>query len=410
MKSKQQILEELRTKEAAAAEKVKIKPKIKALLQKTFNKIKASSSVTGQDRINALILTQVSELQELFAEQLTALSDKFGITGIENGEPVLTIPPPSVSLEEVNSKLPKPPEELNIPNLTLNPVQLKVSELGTLQEVVKKQFEEQLTDYRNVAGTAAAEEAKARAQELAKELTTEYLQSQNPPYCPADKDLERVLKQLNSLISVLEETCRILNITAASLQVGAALVQGTINVKQALTAAKLITNQALKLLPITPGAIPSLLVDIQDIITNTTFAADGSPRLKELKKGLETGAYYTSIASAIVNEVVILLEIFIKLLNRCGVEAINLGSETERFLSENRTRLSSNTQQSYQGFTFQIIQRPLPSDPRIQRNVAQALNTEGIVALESQPSFTDNPKVLIEELKLIIDRDNLKAY
>ena len=209
---------------------------------------------------------------------------------------------------------------------------------------------------------------------------------------------------------MLEETCRILNITAASLQVGAALVQGTINVKQALTATKLIINQALKLLPITPGAIPSLLVDIQDIITNTTFAADGSPRLKELKKGLEIGAYYTSIASAIVNEVVILLEIFIKLLNRCGVEAINLGSETERFLSENRTRLSSNTQQSYQGFTFQIIQRPLPSDPRIQRNVAQALNTEGIVALESQPSFTDNPKVLIEELKLIIDRDNLKAY
>jgi hypothetical protein len=232
MKSKQQIREELRTKKAAAAEKVKIKPKIKALLQKTFNKIKASASATGQDRINALILTQVSELQEQFAEELTTLSDKFGITGIENGEPVLTIPPPSVSLEEVNSKLPKPPEELNIPNLTLNPVQLKVSELGTLQEVVKEQFEEQLTDYKEEAGTAAAEEAKARAQELAKELTTEYLQSQNPPYCPAD--LEKVLKQLNSLISVLENACTILNWTAAGLQIAAEVIQGIIDVKQAM--------------------------------------------------------------------------------------------------------------------------------------------------------------------------------
>ena len=408
MKSKQQILEELRTKKAAAAEKVKIKPKIKALLQKTFNKIKASASATGQDRINELILKQVSDLQELFAEQLTTLSDKFGITGIENGEPVLTIPPPSVSLEEVNSKLPKPPEELNIPNLTLNPVQLKVSELGTLQEVVKKQFEEQLTDYKEEAGTAAAEEAKARAQELAKELTTEYLQSQNPPYCPAD--LEKVLKQLNSLISVLEDACTILNYTAAGLQIVADVIQGIIDVKQAITIAKVAANQAMKVLPVTPGIIPSAIIDLQDIIANFTFNADGSAKQKDRIEGLRTGAYYTSIASAIVNEVVIVLGVFVDLLNMCGVKADPLGPETERFLSENRTRLSSDTQQSYQGFTFQIIQRPLPSDPKIQRNVAQALNTEGIVALESQPSFTGNPKVLIEELKLIIDRDNLKAY
>ena len=38
-----------------------------------------------------------------------------------------------------------------------------------------------------------------------------------------------------------------------------------------------------------------------------------------------------------------------------------------------------------------------------------ARNKQGIVLLQTEPSFTQDPKVLVEELKLIIDRDNLKA-
>ena len=75
-----------------------------------------------------------------------------------------------------------------------------------------------------------------------------------------------------------------------------------------------------------------------------------------------------------------------------------------------QTTNQSNTQQSYKGFTFEIVEVKLPNDPTVTRRVGRALNTEGIIALETEPSFTQNTKVLIEELKLIIDRDNLKAF
>ena len=60
--------------------------------------------------------------------------------------------------------------------------------------------------------------------------------------------------------------------------------------------------------------------------------------------------------------------------------------------------------------SFEIVKVSLPNDPTVKRTIAQALNTEGVVALQTEPSFTQNPKVLIEELKLLIDKDNLKAY
>jgi hypothetical protein len=65
----------------------------------------------------------------------------------------------------------------------------------------------------------------------------------------------------------------------------------------------------------------------------------------------------------------------------------------------------------YRGFTFAIYEE---NDPKFEvannkRRYAVALDRSGFIRLRSQASFTLNPSVLIEDLKLQIDEQNLEA-
>jgi hypothetical protein len=66
---------------------------------------------------------------------------------------------------------------------------------------------------------------------------------------------------------------------------------------------------------------------------------------------------------------------------------------------------------AYRGFTFAIYEE---EDPRFvvagnKRRYAVALDRSGFIRLRSQASFTLDPDVLIEELKLQIDEQNIEA-
>ena len=75
-----------------------------------------------------------------------------------------------------------------------------------------------------------------------------------------------------------------------------------------------------------------------------------------------------------------------------------------------RLKLGPLTGVVYRGFTFAILEE---NDPRFvvsgnKRRYAVAYDRSGFVVLQSKPSFTLDPEVLIDELKLIIDEQNLK--
>ena len=63
---------------------------------------------------------------------------------------------------------------------------------------------------------------------------------------------------------------------------------------------------------------------------------------------------------------------------------------------------------TYQGFIFEIEE--VPFSPTVNRKRALGKNQDGITLIQTELSFTPSDKVLIDELKFIIDRDNLKAY
>lgn len=64
--------------------------------------------------------------------------------------------------------------------------------------------------------------------------------------------------------------------------------------------------------------------------------------------------------------------------------------------------------ESYKGFTFDIkIKKTIEGTPQ---NYAIALDVRGIQVLEGLPSFASDTNVLIDELKLTIDRNNLSGF
>ena len=51
-----------------------------------------------------------------------------------------------------------------------------------------------------------------------------------------------------------------------------------------------------------------------------------------------------------------------------------------------------------------------PYTDTVTQKRAVGLNSSGIVLIASEFSFASDPNVLLNEIKFIIDRDNLKAY
>jgi len=404
-----------RSTRASIAGQKQVKKNIQDLLTSGISSVDPPKELKGLNKVNQTVLEKVARLQTLATDQLNEIATKFGVSGVESGDPSITIPPPTANIEDLN--LPDIPADIQSPvkKLTISPVEVKVSEISTLGTLIGDQFTDQLLPLNfDSLETPSKEEIlqtlKPKAQELALSLI-----NTKPPYCPATpEEGKRILDKYNNLLNVVEETSFYLNLSSATLNVATQVINGSLNAKSALEIAKTVVNQALKIPPLaaapTPSGITSAITDVTDAINALTFKADGTPIQKEKKFTLKDGAFYLSLAAAVVNIILLILKLLKPLLETCGLEANEPGPETKRFVQEAETTNQSNTQQSYRGFTFEIVEVKLPNDPTVTRRIAQALNTEGIIALETEPSFTQNPKVLIEELKLIIDRDNLKAF
>jgi ribonucleoside-diphosphate reductase alpha chain len=73
----------------------------------------------------------------------------------------------------------------------------------------------------------------------------------------------------------------------------------------------------------------------------------------------------------------------------------------------NKVEIDPNKNQVYQGFLFEIMEEPF--SPTVTKRKAVAKNKDGIILLQTPSSFTTDNQVLFAELKLMIDKNNLKA-
>jgi len=229
-------------------------------------------------------------------------------------------------------------------------------------------------------------------------------------FCPIPERLEALILQRNNLAEVLNNTGAQLDTISAGVNFSgqfAQLLQALVN---GLKGAEFILNQAAKLIPLIPGAIVSTVNDLGTIADVTLTQPDGTPIIPKIKSIVTSVAPPFALIQQVILQCVTLLDQLDELILLCAPNATLTptsntidGIVATQLIAEN-----TETGNTYKGFTLEIETRAFT--PKVDQNRAVGKNNQGIVLINTDYSFASNPNVLIDELKFIIDRDNLKAY
>jgi len=239
------------------------------------------------------------------------------------------------------------------------------------------------------------------------------------PECPPASKLRQVTQIGNRLVNQLSNLYNSVNRTADSISgvtdfinIILTIIRTASGVARGLSLGTIVSP-----FPI-PGAISSGISAAQGEIENLKFKGDGTQKLVPLQAGINSANIAIQLFVNSLKELICKLEELDFTLQEC----INNLSEAEKeelqldpidpaIIDFVEQSVAENTESvietTYRGFIFEI--QKIPFSPTVDRTRAVALNQSGIALLESELSFTKDPSVLIEELKFVIDRDNLRA-
>jgi hypothetical protein len=229
-----------------------------------------------------------------------------------------------------------------------------------------------------------------------------------PGSCPDPAILQSIVEKRNNIVSKLNTVGKSLDIVTTTytgvssfLDVVLFSISNLRNIKTGL-------NQAAKLLPVIPGAAVSAINDLSDVTDRLTFDNLGNSKLQQQKDRIDSLVIPIAIFSKIIQNIIASLNTLDTLILACNSNALLDNISNVLIQTANNQNQADINDGSYKGFTFQIEEVPFSST--VNRRKAIALNQQGIPLLESELSFTANNQTLIDELKLIIDRDDLKAF
>ena len=229
-------------------------------------------------------------------------------------------------------------------------------------------------------------------------------------YCPKREELDSLIKQRNNLLDVLNSIGSTLEVYTQGVNFSAKFAEILQTLASGLTGSKFILNQAAKLIPLIPGAVVSAVNDLGTIADAVVFGPDGTPIIPTIKRIATTVSAPFAITQDTIFMCVNLLSILDELILNCDPDA-TLPPTSDTINTIFATQLiagNTDTGNTYKGFILEIETRAYT--PKVNQNRAVGKNNSGIVMIATDYSFASDPNVLIDELKFIIDKDNLKAY
>lgn len=211
-----------------------------------------------------------------------------------------------------------------------------------------------------------------------------------------------IVDQLNRIGLSLDIAIRTIGITNNTLNTLLTIAAGIRAAKPAAIAAAAT--------PVTGSPFASLVLNLNDILDRLKYDDLGNPKLQKIKVALDLSTPAISIAAVFIAQAIVILNSIDLILKRCSPNS-TLTPVNEGLIQISQQQDQAETtinQELYNGFVIRIEEVPFTST--VKRRRAIGINQSGISLIQTELSFTTNPEILINELKFIIDRDNLKAY
>ena len=268
-----------------------------------------------------------------------------------------------------------------------------------------------------------------RFSELPKQIVT-ILETVFADGCPNPNDstIKELIATRNSLVTSLNIVGKQLNTLTLALTGLNTFLSISQTVIDALKTTKTATSLAVKTVPSppgVPGVVTSTLSDLETVINKSTFEKDGTPRLPKIANSIASASLAISLVNLYIQQIVGILSALDIKLKQCAPDLAGNVSNTPPnasvfpgltpisndliSIAAQQTQADNTINQvTYAGFLIEIEE--VPYTPTVNRRRAVGKNQSGIILVQTELSFTTQDLILINELKLIIDRDNLKAY
>jgi len=236
-------------------------------------------------------------------------------------------------------------------------------------------------------------------------LTPEQISQVKEQYCPTPEVLNQLIETRNNIVNQLNSIGNRLNLanqTVNGLTTTTNTSQDIINLASSIqTGLNLAASTGILPAPALGPAL-SNYNSIEKIIQAV------SPLISSNNNALYATSIPLGVVSFVVTKAIELLGLLDILINFCSVDA-SLTPVSDTIQQVTIRQVQANVDSgSYNGFIIKIEE--VPFSPTVTRRKAVAFNQSGIALLETPLSFTTNEQTLINELKLIIDRDNLRSY
>jgi four helix bundle protein len=245
-----------------------------------------------------------------------------------------------------------------------------------------------------------------------------------PNFCLPPDELKKILTIRNALVDKLNSVNKTINSLKKIIDPLNTVVTTTTVVLQTLNNSIDTIKPTIFILPSAAPGFPSPpAIATSAIDTLRTLVQKTTPKITKAQNTISSIAITMDFVNNILLKIIGLLNSIDKYLKGCNATSntdalipldsslIPLDSSLIQLEQEQIAAIAQSqnvsTLSNYKGFTLEVITEPY--SPTVNRVKAVAKNAQGIILLQTPLSFTTQSQILIEEIKLIIDSNNLKA-